>query len=90
MDCGRIDPSKKSPVKVNGRKRLPDALNKDELVEVKNAKYVARTLQLRDYEDIARETHSAMKLIVRAGDGTKVSRTLIQIGWEVIRIIRNK
>ena len=78
-----IDPKAKQKIEINGRTRIPDALDSDSLTEVKNVKYISNTLQLRDYADIAKATGRSLKLIV--GPETQVSGTVKAAGWKVYR-----
>ncbi len=83
-----IQQSEKKPIEVNGRTRVPDALDSDFLTEVKNTKYISNTLQLRDYAEYAGAAEIALRLIVRAGTGTTVANTVIEAGWNIIRLIK--
>ena len=76
-----IDPSKKQIIEVNGRKRIPDALDDTTLTEVKNVKYISNTQQLRDFADYAAATGRTLELWVRPT--TKVAKTVIDAGWHI-------
>ncbi len=84
-----INQSEKKSYEVNGRTRTPDHVDSESLTEVKNVKTIYRTLQIKDYENIAQSLHLGLKLVVRSGLGTRVSRTIIDAGWEIIRLIVN-
>lgn len=76
-----IDPSKKQPIQINGRIRIPDALTDTSLIEVKNVKYISNTLQLRDFADYAHQANLTLELYVRPT--TKVAQTVIDAGWNL-------
>ena len=76
-----IDPSKKQIIEINGRKRIPDALDDEVLTEVKNVKYISNTQQLRDFADFAAATGRTLELWVRPT--TKVAKTVIAAGWHI-------
>ncbi|WP_415830236.1 polymorphic toxin-type HINT domain-containing protein [Kibdelosporangium persicum] len=65
---------------VNGRNRIPDEFNSTmhRISEVKNVRYQRYTRQLRDYVDLAKaQTPPYMfRLVVRVGNGTKLSKPL--------------
>jgi hypothetical protein len=83
-----IDQSKKTPIQVNGRTRIPDALDPNTLTEVKNVRYISNTIQLRDFATYATSTSRTLRLVVRAGAGTKVAKTVVKAGWQIIRLIK--
>ena len=83
-----VNSSQKQPIEVNGRTRIPDMLGETKLTEVKNVKYITNTQQLKDYATYARSTERAIELIVRAGNGTKVAKTVIQAGWKIVPLIK--
>lgn len=76
-----IDPNAKEVIKINGRNRIPDAINNKVLIEVKNVKSISNTLQLRDFAEIAAERELKMILYVRPN--TKVAKSVIEAGWRI-------
>ena len=76
-----IDTSAKETIQINGRTRIPDALDAKTLTEVKNVKYISNTQQLRDFKDYAQMTNRTLKLFVRPT--TKVAQTVLDAGWEI-------
>ena len=72
--------------KVNGKGRIPDFIdnNKKIIYEVKNVKYQAYTAQIKDYQRIASELGYKLKIVVREGDATEISKKLLQTGIEII------
>ena len=83
-----INPKGKSIIQVNNRIRIPDELKPDLLREVKNVKYISNTLQLRDFASFASSTSRSLELVVRAGAGTKVAKTVIEAGWKIVPLIK--
>jgi RHS repeat-associated protein len=81
------DQNEKQSININGRVRKPDILNSETLTEVKNVKYISNTLQLKDYADYANINGLGKTLVVRAGEGTKVAKTVIAAGWKINRLI---
>ena len=76
-----IEPSAKRAIRINGRVRIPDELTQTTLKEVKNAKYISNTLQLRDFADYAKITGRTLELWVRPT--TKIAKTVIDAGWNI-------
>ena len=76
-----IDQNAKTPIEINGRTRIPDALTDNSLIEVKNVKYISNTLQLRDFSDYAHATGRSLELYVRPT--TRIAKTVIQAGWNI-------
>ncbi len=76
-----INPKAKTPIYVNGRTRIPDALTPSTLTEVKNVKYISNTSQLRDFATYATNTGRTMELYVRPT--TKVAKSVIDAGWNI-------
>jgi hypothetical protein len=75
-------------IQVSGRTRVPDGLTETVLSEVKNAKSVSYTRQLRDYEIFAAQTGREFQLYVRPD--TRLSQPLMQAvreGRIVLRFI---
>ena len=64
----------KTPISINGRTRIPDAITESSVIEVKNVKYQSRTRQITDLVDYARE--NGLALILRIRRDTKVSKPL--------------
>lgn len=79
-----INQHAKKSIRINGRVRIPDALERDSLTEVKNVKYISNTKQLRDFADYAKLTNRRLKLYVRPT--TRVAKTVLDAGWEINRI----
>ncbi len=79
-----INRSAKQSIQVNGRTRIPDALTKTTLKEVKNVKYISNTRQLRDFAAYANATGRSLELWVRPT--TRVARTVINAGWHINRL----
>ena len=71
----------KESIQINGRTRIPDAMTKTTLTEVKNVKYISNTQQLRDFADYARATNRSLELWVRPT--TRVAKTVIEAGWHI-------
>jgi hypothetical protein len=67
----------KIPIKIAGRTRIPDGLNRDarSLSEVKNVQSLSYTQQLRDFATYARQSHFQFDLWVRPT--TRLSRPLV-------------
>ena len=76
-----IDPDEKVPIHINDRTRIPDAITGNQLIEVKNVKYISNTLQLRDFADYAKLTNRSLHLYVRPT--TKISKTVLDAGWNI-------
>ena len=76
-----IDPAAKRPIHVNGRTRIPDELTSTTLKEVKNAKYVSNTQQLRDFAQFADSKGLNRILCVRPN--TRIAHTVIDAGWKI-------
>ena len=76
-----IDQSAKTSIVINGRTRIPDALTKNVLKEVKNVKYLSNTRQLKDFADYAQNTNRKKILYVRPT--TKVAHTVVDAGWKI-------
>lgn len=76
-----IDPSRKVPIEVNNRRRIPDALDDYTLTEVKNVKYISNTRQLWDFADYAELTGRSLELWVRPT--TRVAKTVLDAGWNI-------
>ena len=55
----------KTPIKINGRKRIPDQLTNKILTEVKNVKKLSYTKQLRDFNDFAVQNGLRFELYTR-------------------------
>ncbi|MDZ7578228.1 MAG: putative toxin, partial [Candidatus Nanopelagicales bacterium] len=67
----------KRAIKVWGRKRIPDGINKAAVSEVKNVQNLSYTRQLRDYADYASQNGLRFDLYVRGGESpTTLSRPL--------------
>ncbi|MCX5650656.1 MAG: putative toxin, partial [Planctomycetota bacterium] len=64
----------KKPIVVNGRRRIPDGMNRTTLTEIKNVKSLSYTQQLRDYADYANENGLVFELWMPRG--VEMSRTL--------------
>ena len=77
-------PKNTRTIEISNRKRIPDFLDKKELIEVKNVKYQSYTSQLRDYKRYATENRLEMKLYVK--DPSKVSKKIYENGIEVLPI----
>ena len=77
-----INPKLKGLINIQGRGRIPDFLNFESLMEVKNVKNLSNTLQLQDYATYAKNNQLPMKLFVRPN--TKGSEKLLSEGWEII------
>lgn len=82
-----INQNEKKSFDVNGRTRIPDSVDSKVLKEVKNVKYIYRSLQLRDYEEIAQSLEIGLELVVRTD--TKVAKTLLNSGWKIVYLIVN-
>ncbi len=80
----RINPKDKSPIEINGRTRIPDALTRKKLIEVKNVKYISNTRQLQDFADFAHNTHRSLVLYVRPN--TVVAKTVLEAGWKINKL----
>ena len=78
-----IDPSAKTKIQVNGRTRIPDGLSNTTLTEVKNAKYVSNTQQLRDFATYAKTGGRNLDLVLYVRPTTKVSQTVLNAGWKI-------
>ncbi len=76
-----IDQNAKTPIEINGRTRIPDALTENSLIEVKNVKYISNTLQVRHFSDYANATGRSLELYVRPT--TRIAKTVIQAGWNI-------
>jgi hypothetical protein len=64
----------KKPIVVNGRRRIPDGMNRTTLTEIKNVRSLSYTQQLRDYADYANENGLVFELWMPRG--VEMSRTL--------------
>ena len=63
------------------KKRIPDFLTKETLIESKNVARQSFTKQLRDYLEIAQQSGRTMELYVR--QGTKLSKNLLNSGIKI-------
>ena len=79
-----INPKAKQRININGRVRIPDAMTNTTLTEVKNVKYISNTQQLRDFADYAKLTNRNLLLYVRPT--TKISKTVLDAGWEIRKL----
>lgn len=66
------------------KKRIPDFINTEVLLEVKNVKYQSYTRQLRDYKQYADQKGLKMTLYVR--DPEKVSKKIYEAGIQICPI----
>ena len=82
-----INSSKKTQIVINNRSRIPDRLTSSVLTEVKNVKYLANILQLRDYAAYAKQEKLDLELIVRKS--TKVLSTVKNAGWNILYILED-
>ncbi len=77
---------------VNMRKRVSDGLTEDVLSEIKNVRRLSLTLQLRDYLKYAEENELIMQVFVREGEGTVLSKALLELeekgAIKILRVIR--
>lgn len=63
------------------RTRIPDAMTKTTLIEVKNVKYISNTQQLRDFAKFAKDTQRSIELWVRPT--TRIAKTVTNAGWNI-------
>ncbi len=61
-------------IEVNGRRRIPDRLNSNNLGEIKNVRYQSLTQQIRDEESISESSGRTFTLWIRSN--TVLSRPL--------------
>ena len=76
-----IDPAKKQIVNMEHNNRIPDALGKSFLAEVKNVSYISNSQQLKDFAKIAEQKNVPKYLFVRPN--TKIAQSVIDAGWEI-------